>query len=242
MNTKICSKCNVEKQVNNFCKRKTSKDGLNLWCKDCVKEYAENNKEVLTKYQKDIYQKNRDERLKSQKIYAQEHKEEISEYKKKYKRENALELNEKRAAQVKIRRKNDFHYRMRLNISRAIIKMLKINGSSKDGKSHIKYVPFSYKELEEHFEKLFSHPDNLTPDGKVWMSKNNQGYYDSNTWDDNDPSTWKWSIDHIIPHSDLPYTSMEDDNFKKCWALDNLRPYSAKQNVLDGVKRTRHKK
>ena len=29
---------------------------------------------------------------------------------------------------------------------------------------------------------------------------------------------------------------MEDDNFKKCWALENLRPLSAKQNIVDGVR------
>jgi len=32
-----------------------------------------------------------------------------------------------------------------------------------------------------------------------------------------------------------------DPTYKR-WALNNLRPYSAKQNNLDGVKRTRHKK
>lgn len=31
---------------------------------------------------------------------------------------------------------------------------------------------------------------------------------------------------------------MEDENFKKCWALSNLRPLSAKQNVLDGNRPT----
>ena len=72
------------------------------------------------------------------------------------------------------------------------------------------------------------------------MNWNNRGIYKVNTWQDNDVSTWKWNIDHIIPQSCLPYTSMEDDNFKKCWALENLRPYSAKLNVLDGVLRARH--
>lgn len=27
-------------------------------------------------------------------------------------------------------------------------------------------------------------------------------------------------------------SSMEDEEFKECWALDNLRPLSAKQNLL----------
>jgi hypothetical protein len=66
------------------------------------------------------------------------------------------------------------------------------------------------------------------------MTWENHGAYQSSKWDDNDISTWKWQIDHIIPQHKLPYSSMEDENFKKCWALENLRPYSAKQNLLDG--------
>jgi hypothetical protein len=49
-------------------------------------------------------------------------------------------------------------------------------------------------------------------------------------------------IDHIVPQSDLPYSSMNDENFQKCWALENLRPLSAKQNYLDGMTRIRHNK
>jgi len=30
---------------------------------------------------------------------------------------------------------------------------------------------------------------------------------------------------------------MEDENFKKCWALENLRPLSAKQNIIEGNRR-----
>jgi hypothetical protein len=43
---------------------------------------------------------------------------------------------------------------------------------------------------------------------------------------------------------DVAYTNgwMADDNFKKCWSLENLRPYSAKQNQLDGITKIRHKK
>jgi len=74
------------------------------------------------------------------------------------------------------------------------------------------------------------------------MNWNNWGVYKSKNWNDNDSSTWTWQIDHIIPQSNLPYTSMEDENFKKSWDLNNLRPYSAKQNILDGISRVRHKK
>ena len=45
-----------------------------------------------------------------------------------------------------------------------------------------------------------------------------------------------WQIDHIIPQSKLVYTSMEDDNFKKCWALENLRPLESIENIKKGNK------
>jgi hypothetical protein len=36
------------------------------------------------------------------------------------------------------------------------------------------------------------------------------------------------------------YDKQHDELFKECWALENLRPYSSKQNWLDGINRTRH--
>ena len=65
------------------------------------------------------------------------------------------------------------------------------------------------------------------------MTWDNHGNYNKQLWNDNDQLTWTWQLDHIIPQSDLLYISMSEDNFKKCWALSNLRPYSAKQNLLD---------
>lgn len=74
------------------------------------------------------------------------------------------------------------------------------------------------------------------------MTWNNYGKYNKKNWNDNNQSTWTWQLDHIIPQSDLQYSTMIDDNFKKCWDLNNLRPLSSKQNLLDGVNKLRHKK
>lgn len=79
------------------------------------------------------------------------------------------------------------------------------------------------QELHDHLESLF----------EPWMNWDNHGIYDVTSWNDDDSSTWTWQIDHIIPQSKLPYTSMDDENFRKCWSLSNLRPLSAKQNVND---------
>ena len=68
------------------------------------------------------------------------------------------------------------------------------------------------------------------------MNWNTYGMYYISNWDNDDQNTWKWNIDHIVPQSKLPYTSMEDDNFKKYWELANLRPLSAKENLLKSDK------
>lgn len=119
--------------------------------------------------------------------------------------------------------------KIRHSISSSILKSLKLRNKRKNG-SISDYLSYSIDELVQHIESQF----------ESWMTWKNQGVYNPNTWDDNDSSTWVWNIDHIIPHSDFEYESMEDEEFKKCWALSNLRPYSAKQNIIDGTRRVRH--
>jgi 5-methylcytosine-specific restriction endonuclease McrA len=40
-----------------------------------------------------------------------------------------------------------------------------------------------------------------------------------------------WHVDHIYPHSKLPYDSMDHPNFLKAWALNNLQPLEAIENM-----------
>jgi len=112
---------------------------------------------------------------------------------------------------------------LRKSISQAIKVQLEKSLSSKDGASCLAFLPYTILELRQHLESLF----------EPWMTWKNWGHYKMEDWDDNDPGTWVWHIDHIIPHANFKYTSMNDDLFKECWALSNLRPYSAKQNVRD---------
>ena len=92
-------------------------------------------------------------------------------------------------------------------------------------------LPYSATELIEHLQSQF----------EPWMNWNNYGKYDPKTWRDDDNSTWTWQIDHIIPASTFNYSSTQDEDFFKCWSLNNLRPLNSKQNYLDGVRKTRHK-
>jgi len=120
--------------------------------------------------------------------------------------------------------------RLRTNVSRSISLRLKRVGVYKGGKSSFDFLPFTLDELRKHLESQF----------EPWMNWGNYGVYKVSTWKDNDITSWKWQVDHIKPHSEFPYISMEDENFKKCWSLSNLRPLSAKQNILDGSYRNRH--
>lgn len=53
----------------------------------------------------------------------------------------------------------------------------------------------------------------------------------------NDKMTWGnygsyWSIDHITPRSWFNFKSVEDEEFKKCWNLNNLQPMTNKENWI----------
>lgn len=205
-------------------------------CRKCEikasKEYYNENKEEKCQYSKDYYHDNKEEikpkKKEYDKIYYIENRDEKLDYQKDYASNNRPSINQNK----KNRRKNDPSYRLRYYISNEINRTLKTAGSSKNNNSILTYTEYSSKELERHIEDLF----------EPWMNWNNQGVYDPKTWDDNDRSTWCWQLDHIIPQSDLPFSSMDDENFKKCWSLQNLRPLSAKQNHMEGTRRVRHGK
>ena len=213
------NKLEITQYKNNY--RATHKEQAN----QIQKRYYQNNKEKVLENNKKSYQKNK-----------QRYKTSKKEYSKKYNLIHKQEIRKKYRERIQ----KDISLKLRTNLSRSINYYLKKFLSSKNGNSIVNFLPFTIEELKNHLESLFLHSDNLTPDGQVWMSWNNWGKYRYETWDDNDHSTWVWHIDHIIPQSDLPYTSMEDKNFKKCWALENLRPLRADINLIEGATRIRH--
>lgn len=182
--------------------------------KGSIQNYRCQNKKKISKQQKEYRIKNRSKLLDYDRKYNLEHKIE------KYKKHNIWEKKQKL---------NDPKFRIRLLISQTVSTYLKKIGKSKIN-SVLMNLPYTMQELKDHLQLQF----------EPWMSWNNWGSYNTKTWDDHNTLTWFWQIDHIIPQSELPYISVEDENFKKCWSLDNLRPLSAKQNLLDGISRIRH--
>jgi len=131
-------------------------------------------------------------------------------------------VREKANKNQRIKRKQDPTFRLRVDISSAILKALKKLGSSKNNQPCWQYLDYTPEQLKQHLESLF----------EPWMTWENHGKYD--------PKLRTWQIDHIKPHSLFKYSSMDCEEFRQCWALSNLRPLCAKQNMDEGRNRTRH--
>ena len=211
---KKCSKCEEVKLLDEFGEGKAYADGHQSWCKSCMKEYRkiydkqyyQDNKEKINERSKLWCQDNKDYRTEYRYKWAEVNKERVAKTRRKWQTVNREKRNEK----DRLRRQNPL-IKMRRNVSRAVYSALTRNNGSKDGASVIKHLPYTIPQLKEHLEKQF----------EPWMNWNNYG---------------EWHLDHIYPQSKLPYDSMEHPNFLKAWALENLQPLEATENIRKGNK------
>ena len=84
---------------------------------------------------------------------------------------------------------------------------------NKNGRCWEDLVGYNLQNLMIHLEKLFK-------PGMTWDNYGMKG----------------WSIDHIKPISKFNFVSYEDEEFKECWALENLQPLWHKENISKGAK------
>ena len=195
-------------------------------CKNCSAEYS--SKSVYCENCRKIYvanYKKQNKTLHPDKVIKDriKHYSKLENIKKKKQKDKLYYLNntEKIRKKQTLWVKNNPKQNLKHRISHMVRIALSKGGFTKGG-STFQHLNYSPEDLKIHLENLF----------EPWMNWNNHGIYRSSTWNDQDSSTWTWQIDHIIPQSQLPYDSMEHHNFKKCWDLTNLRPLSAKLNVL----------
>ena len=96
MSTKTCSKCGVEKDVGEFGKNKSRKDGLQERCKSCRKEHYEANHEEILAKNKEHYEANREEKLAKNKEHYEANREEILAKQKEHYEANREEIRTKK--------------------------------------------------------------------------------------------------------------------------------------------------
>lgn len=110
------------------------------------------------------------------------------------------------------------HKRIRHNMSVILYIRLKKRKLSKMGHSTFNILGYTLEDLVKHIESQF----------EPWMTWENNGIYN--------PGKKTWQIDHIIPDSYFQYESIHDDGFLKSWALSNLRPLEAFENIIKNNK------
>ena len=85
-------------------------------------------------------------------------------------------------------------------------------GRGKGGRTWAKLVGYSVEELRAHLERQFL----------KGMSWDNYG---------------EWHIDHILPLASFEFDGPDNDEFRRAWALTNLRPLWSRDNIRKGAKR-----
>jgi len=83
-----------------------------------------------------------------------------------------------------------------------------LNGTKQGTWEAEKWLGYSIQDLMQHLENQFD----------VFMKWDNYGTY--------------WVIDHIIPKRYFKFNSVNDEEFRACWSLENLRPLPKRKNYF----------
>jgi hypothetical protein len=152
---------------------------------------------------------------KYRKQYYQNNHEVISKCKKEYydkNRELCLECHNKYKQTEKgkdvMRKSAKKHYENNKASSCISRRMRRSLGDNKVNRHWEDLVGYNLKQLKAHIESLF----------QLGMSWDNYGLHG-------------WHIDHKIPISAFNITSYICEDFQKCWALENLQPLWAEDNL-----------
>lgn len=248
METKICNKCGIEKNIDEFELRKDTGKYRNE-CKECkknyLKKYYQDNRERLIELDKKRYEKNKDKILEYHKIYDLEHKDIIKEKKKKYYEDNKefflkkqKEYRENHLEQVKAskqtlkyrtwkkeyrKRYKEEHPEKIKEATQYFLQRLKNDPIFKLKHQTRNLIKDSFKrrkhyKVDKAEEILGCNIDDFI---KYLLTtfKNNYGY----EWDGNE----KVHIDHIIP---LSTAKTESEVYKLCH-YTNLQLLKAKDNL-----------
>lgn len=146
------------------------------------------------------------ERLKkNHKIWSEKNREHLFEYHKKWRTENIDKWRKTKRDYEKNRKDSDPLYKLVANFRTAIYTVLKESNVDKYG-HYFDVLQYSPEELINHLEKQFK---------------------DDMTWD----NYGIWHVDHKLPITSFDIQEMGDEEFMKCWSLDNLQPMWGEENI-----------
>lgn len=216
MKTKICSKCNQEKEITCFGKDKNRKDGFSFYCKDCKKEefklYYNHNKQKINEKHKEYYNQNKE----NAKVRSEKWRSENLDYMKRWRSEHPKprkSKKEKKPTKTKEERKRhhneykkekyrkDYSYRLQQNTAR------RIRQSLKKDKGTVEYLGCDIEFYKQYLEEKF----------KEGMSWDNYG---------------EWEIDHIKPV--ISFNLEKNEEIFECFNYKNTQPIWKYENRSKG--------
>jgi len=138
--------------------------------------------------------------------YYGKNKDRIIAYIREWKRNNSKKVRETNNQYQNKKYKIDLRFNLNSKMSALIWHSLKGNKAGRTWKSMVDYT---LEDLKNHLKKTM--PKNYT-----WQ----------------DYMQGKLHIDHRIPTRAFVFKYPEDEEFKQCWALENLRLLSARENIM----------
>ena len=137
--------------------------------------------------------------------WYEQNKEHRREYHKQWRTENVDKWRKTKRDYEKNRKDSDPLYKLVANFRTAIYQVLKESNVEKN-KSYFDILGYTPEELIIHLEKQFK---------------------DDMTWD----NYGVWHVDHKLPITSFDIQEMGDEEFMKCWCLDNLQPMWGEENI-----------
>lgn len=149
--------------------------------------------------------KTKERSKKNHKKWYEENKDKWNEYIKEYREKNKEKIREIKRNYERTRKANDPLYKLVANFRTAIWTVLKENNMDKYG-HYFEILQYSPEQLATHLEKQFS-------EGMTW-----ENYGD-------------WHVDHKTPITAFNFQEIGDNEFMRCWSLENLQPMWGDENI-----------
>ena len=137
--------------------------------------------------------------------WYEKNKEHRKEYLKQWRIDNIDKWKKLKRDYERNRKARDPLYKLISNFRTAIYQVLKESNVEKN-KSYFDILGYTPEELIIHLEKQFK---------------------DDMTWD----NYGVWHVDHKLPITSFDIQEMGDEEFMKCWCLDNLQPMWGEENI-----------
>jgi len=139
------------------------------------------------------------------KKWAEQNKEHLINYIKEYRENNVDKIRQIKRDYQRNRKHNDPLYKLISNFRTAIYQVLKESNVEKN-KHYFDILQYTPESLINHLESQFEEN----------MNWENYG---------------EWHVDHKLPITSFNIQEMGDEEFMRCWSLDNLQPMWGTDNI-----------